>query len=414
MTVIRSQMWVALGMLLTACGGEEGYLGPPVAPTGQQRIAMRAWVPGSGDNCSVDIHNGYSTIGPDGKQYPTWHPPVDPATGCSFGHEHGRDPHGSDLYGKVGDLPFGYLNETLDTWDPGTRRHEDHVGHKVEWENNLVFQAGDGLGSLFTTTCDVLVKLHQGTHSRDAFTNNLHELIYSIACTDGTEMHIRVIAAIGTPGEFVRSCDGTRIIGGTATPANSPAGSGRRRVPDRTCIDRHFLVPAGSSSSFSSALHESWEISTSVKRADGHTLASFNPYFQAFFPSRFHDPAAPNLTGRPIAACNETESNGDRARGTMCSEPTQNGSVVVAFDDPRSPFNGVRRKVDINSNRVNNLDGPNVWYTDPFGKNGSATAFPGSVRQWIARVNNDRAFDFSGPTIGGERSYGASGTHAPN
>ncbi len=135
-----------------------------------------------------------------------------------------------------------------------------------------------------------------------------------------------------------------KIIAGTATPANSPVGSGRRRIPDRTCIDRHFLVPAGS----------------------------------------------------------------------MCGEPTQNGSVVVAFDDPRSPFNGVRRKVDINSNRVNNLDGPNVWYPDPFGKNGSATAFPGSVRQWIARVNNDRAFDFSGPTIGGERSYGASGTHAPN
>ena len=90
-----------------------------------------------------------------------------------------------------------------------------------------------------------------------------------------------------------------KIIAGTATPANSPAGSGRRRIPDRTCIDRHFLVPAGS----------------------------------------------------------------------MCGEPTQNGS---------------------------------------------ATAFPGSVRQWIASVNNDRAFDFSGPTIGGERFYGASGTHAPN
>ena len=62
----------------------------------------------------------------------------------------------------------------------------------------------------------------------------------------------------------------------------------------------------------------------------------------------------------------------------------------------------------------NNLAGTNVWYTDPFRKNASTTPFPGSVRQWIASVNNDRAFDFSGPTIGGERSYGASGTHAPN
>lgn len=414
---MRAHFWpvaVAAGLLLGGCGTEEGYLGPPGAPTGERSIAMGAWQPGPGDNCTVAIHNQYSTVGADGKLYPTWHPPTDPATGCNFGHEHGRDPRGSDLYAKVGDIAFGYVNETLDIYDPNTRRHEDHVGHKVEWENDLVFQAGDGLGSFFSVTCDVLVKLHQGSHSRDAFTNNLHELYYGIACSDGTEMHIQVMAAFGTPGEFVRSCDGTKVVVGPATPPNSPSGGGKRRIPDRTCIDRHFLVGSGSNSNFSSALHESWELSTAIKRADGHTLASFNPYFQVFFPSRFHDPAAPNLTGRPIAACLETESNGDRARGSMCSEPTQNGTVAVAFNDPRSPFNGVRRKVDINSNRVNNAAGPNVWYTDPFGRNGSTAPFPGAVRQWIGKVNNDRAFNFSGPTIGGNRKYGGAGTHAPN
>ena len=43
---------------------------------------------------------------------------------------------------------------------------------------------------LFEIRCDVLTKLHQGTHSKDAFTNNLHELAYHIRCTDGTELHI--------------------------------------------------------------------------------------------------------------------------------------------------------------------------------------------------------------------------------
>ena len=33
----------------------------------------------------------------------------------------------------VGAIPFAYANEQLVTWDPANQRHEDHVGHKVEW-----------------------------------------------------------------------------------------------------------------------------------------------------------------------------------------------------------------------------------------------------------------------------------------
>jgi len=40
------------------------------------------------------------------------------------------------------------------------------------------FDLGDGVaGSVLEVRCDVLTKLHQGTHSKDAFTNNLHELV---------------------------------------------------------------------------------------------------------------------------------------------------------------------------------------------------------------------------------------------
>src|SRR6267143_751468 len=87
-------------------------------------------------------------------------------------------------------------------------------------------------GALFAVRCDVLTKLHQGTHSKDAFTNNLHELVYHIRCSDGTEMHITMLAAIGTPGQFTRSCDGAAIAVGPATPANSPDGGeiGRAHV----------------------------------------------------------------------------------------------------------------------------------------------------------------------------------------
>jgi hypothetical protein len=51
------------------------------------------------------VHDSYSVIGPDGKRYPTWHPPVvtDPSTGkkCAFGYEHGRDPREYEYFGEL-------------------------------------------------------------------------------------------------------------------------------------------------------------------------------------------------------------------------------------------------------------------------------------------------------------------------
>ena len=56
--------------------------------------AFGIWNPGPNDTCTKEQHDAYSVVGPDGKLYPTWHPPTGPG-GCTFGHEHGRDPHGS-------------------------------------------------------------------------------------------------------------------------------------------------------------------------------------------------------------------------------------------------------------------------------------------------------------------------------
>ncbi|MEO8140752.1 MAG: hypothetical protein ABI742_13945, partial [Gemmatimonadota bacterium] len=173
--------------VLAGCG-DGGYSGTgPIQETGQA-VQFGIWTPGTGDTCTPAIHDRYSVVGPDGKRYNTWHPPVDPATGCSFGHEHGRDPRGSKLYQQVGPIPFGLANEALETWDPQNVRHEDHFGHKIDWENDVEMVRQDGVtGALFSVKCDVLAKLHQGTHSKDAFTNNLHEIAYHIRCSDGTE-----------------------------------------------------------------------------------------------------------------------------------------------------------------------------------------------------------------------------------
>ena len=55
------------------------------------------------------------------------------------------------------------------------------------------------------------------------------------------------------------------------------------------------------------------------------------------------------------------------------------------------------------------------WFTDPFGKNGRTDSFPGSIRQFIARIDNTRGgLDVSGPTLGRNRDYGGPRVHAPN
>jgi hypothetical protein len=271
--------------------------------------------------------------------------------------------------------------------------------------------------ALFVVTCDVLAKLHQGTHSKDAYTNNLHELVYHVDCTDGTKMSLTILAAIGTPGEFVASCDGNRhVTVGPASPILSPDGGGRRIIPDRQCVNEFLLVSDGQNSNTGAGLKESWQISQSIRTTDGRRIAHINPYFQVLAPSRFFDPSQEDNVGRPIDLCFEIEANGDTFNHELCRESTAGGQLAtVAHDDPQSRFNGAHRFVDINANDIANTDGPTVWYTDPFGRNAITEEFPGSIRQFIAQINNE-ALDLHGPQIGRNRDYGAPGlgVHPPN
>lgn len=398
---------LGLGILLS-CSEDGASPTAPNIPLDQAvgyAHAYGMWTPTAQDTCTPEIHDSYAVVGPDGMAYPTWHPAVDPETGCTFGHEHGRDPRGSDLYGIVGDIPFGYANEYLEASGFGAPRHEDHVGHKIEWENDMRMRIGDGGDALIEITCDVLVKLHQGTHSPDAFTNNMHEVAYHIRCSDGTGFSATLLTPIGDAGELVVGCDREdHVQAGTANPSISPDGGGKRAIPTVACIQNS--VVNADRPRFDQALRESWEISARLRRADGHTLVSFNPYFQVMDPSRFFDPAAERSMGRPVDLCALPLIMGrDR-----CEEL---GETVVAWDDVRSPFKGTRRFVDVNGNRVNNEGGPNVWYTDPLGNNGSPDPFPGSIRQWVASRNNE-GLDLHGAVMGKDRDYDAEGVHAPN
>jgi hypothetical protein len=405
----KGSLFLGLMLLLTACRqDDDGLLFPAPEQATGFAVAYGVWTPGVHDSCSKAIHDGYSVVGPDGIVYPTWHPPVDPISGCTFGHEHGRDPAGSDLFSITGKIPFGYANQHLEESGFGSVRNEDHVGHKVEWENDIEMRAGEGGDAVFAVRCDVLVKMHQGTHSPDAFTNNMHEIAYHLRCTDGTGFSATLLTPIGRAGELRASCDGNRHIrAGTATPANSPDGGGVRIIPDMACVQTRLLRADGTAASSDfDALRENWEVHARIVRDDGRTLASFDPYFQVLDPSRFFDPNAERKMGRTVDLCFGTM----RARGGPCREVE--GMTTVAWDDPRSPFKGVRRFVDINGNRIDNRSGGELWYTDPLGRRASPLPFAGSIVQWIAKRDNN-PYDLHGPPIGRDRSYNAKGVHAP-
>ena len=75
----------------------------------------------------------------------------------------------------------------------------------------------------------------------------------------------------------------------------------------------------------------------------------------------------------------------------------------------------MRRDFDVNSLRIRNAEGPTTWYTDPLGHNAQTTPFPGSIKQYIASIDNTRGgADMHGPRIGKSKNHGGPQVHAPN
>jgi hypothetical protein len=417
--------------------------------------ALGAWTPGRFDRCPAALHDRYATRGSDGKLYPAWHPPVvrDPATGrrCTFGHEHGRDPRGSDLYRWVarhlgGGLPFGAAAEALDTYaaaNPGTAtRHEDHVGHKVEWQNDvrLLRRTRSGGRHPIGVRCDFLTKLHQGSHSADAFANAAHELIYAVRCDDGTRLLTTTFVRFGRQGAFNRSCAPRAVVrvNGAPRPATSAvpqaagpapvraaartrlsvrdAARGRRQIPDRACADRHVLVPAGRFSLFARGLYEEWASSNRLTTRSGRQLAYWDPAFAVFDPARYFDRSRPGGLARTVDLCWERTADGRRAAGSACDVATGYGArtAPLPFDDPRSPFTGTRRETHLNQTKLSNRDGPRRWYTDPYGRSASPKPFPGALCQLVSPTDNTAQPTLESQSFGAERPYSARGVHAPN
>src|SRR5258706_16100071 len=70
------------GALVVSCAGDSTPGGGGGTSSRSNSHAVGQWAPATVDTCTQAQHDQYVVIGPDGKNYPTWHPPVDPTTGC--------------------------------------------------------------------------------------------------------------------------------------------------------------------------------------------------------------------------------------------------------------------------------------------------------------------------------------------
>ncbi len=453
----------------------------PMTHVEGESMAMSTWKPLTQyDKCDdgtdvVTAHKFFHVIGPDGKQYPTWHAPVvtNPITGsgnCYFGHEHGRNPsafqffsdiqqhfaYDADHNGQISSaelaksgVPFGYVNEQMDAYyasnpNGAITRHEDHVGHKVEFANGegdigegtdpfdsnmtggvVVPQKSTASGRKWDETgirCYHFQKVHQGVNSPDAFSNNLHELLIYTNCVStrasfpSSKALLTTMIPFGAPQEFTRFCgaDRNQIISvPNANLTNFPGTrqDGFRNIVTRDCVESSMLVPAGQFSSFP---YEIWSAGIRIRTANNTVLASNGGAWEVLDAIRYYNPTATNKISYLADVCYETQ--GDRkARGGTCDVMTNYGAITgITWNDPRSRFRGVQRGQYVNPHILNNAGGATVWYTDPFGGNATTTPFPGATKQMLSSVKTTTDFSIDPRIILRTHDTGSNTVHAPN
>lgn len=385
------------------------------------------------DTCSKELHDSFWTFGPDNRVYPTWHPPVYEfanGTRCTFGHEHGQDQRTSNLFRTVGAIPFGYVNEQLSPNDPAFQRNEDHFGHKVALFNNIldIIPNPNGPGEIQgTMRCDILFKLHQGTHSADALRNNTHERVLNYRCPNGLEVRYKALQPFGEANSFRLEAPNNplsrNIITAGAVPppcgANNaalncqPSGSDRRIIPALEVM--RALIAANGGATDGNALCDTCsgtaaaraELATVGFPANGvanngpwyislwnneawqggpiHLFFGANngarifqlaggPYWNLQSSSRYYDPngvsdpTSPDyLIARQIALCYQPGS--PPFDSFDCRLARRRSATPLDYRDPRSPIKGTVRFNETNFIQVfNPSPARERVYFDPYGR----------------------------------------------
>jgi len=366
------------------------------------------WTPVFANECPGSVHDRYWAIAPDNRVYHTWHPSTDFVTGCQFGHEHGDDPRDSEIFDYAqGFPPFGYAMQQQMNLSDFEGRREDHVGHKVTVANNIRLAIGNSANVNITIwdtgiTCDLLSKIHMGSHSVDAMTNSVHEYFLNLSCDDTkwaepTAFSVKQLAQFGRPNEFVSWSDSPPLntnMKGTVSsqikkfdgsadnltdpqvfPATSLAGD--REHDGISAMYEHRYYNKRQPEIWAMTRREGSPNPPQNKRHSGAInidvpgggSVEFFPYYIVKNPSRLYD--GPEKTvRRTIEFCYPgTSSNRPVLNKAFCTglPPTYPGEDY--WKSPASPFNGGFRGVNFKGFGLANEGGPREFCTDAFGEN---------------------------------------------
>jgi hypothetical protein len=145
------------------------------------------------------VHDAITVEGPDGRPYPTWHGATDPASGCTFGHEHGVDPRSSRADDR---LPaFGYVAAVAGMTEP-------HAGFKV-----AVVNAGDTVETNVPdkrSPYSARLVFHMGTGGVARYAARFHSLEYAYADAQGRWARVQGLADTGPADGNGSVCDTPR------------------------------------------------------------------------------------------------------------------------------------------------------------------------------------------------------------
>lgn len=191
MLVIAASLWISHNALVQTrlvLPGEDITQAMRALFLGRPLLAKRY--------CPPEVHDMYVTPGPDGRPYPTWHPPLDMQHGCYFTHEHGSDPQAYAGFASSGMPAFGYTSRMAG-------RQETHPGYKV-------FVANDDLNGRAW-----MITLHQDTGDPRRVLQQYHTLDWHISSLDGEELvDLHVLADFG----YARAnCRSKKAIPGSAS-----------------------------------------------------------------------------------------------------------------------------------------------------------------------------------------------------
>ena len=348
--------------------GAIGRVQPPVPPDPKPTAAndhLQSAVPTAApsslvaDFCQA-LHDSFRALGPDGRWYPTWHPPT--VGTCHFGHEHGDDPRGSPaLNGRP--VLFGYAAAQIGMSEP-------HAGFKVFRQDNI----NDPHASNHNGASVVMV-LHQGSSGARRFTEVHHSVAFHyVNPGDGREVHVELVAPFGTLVVGCGANDPTMVL--RQQQADIP---GLRQVSADKCFDQPQIP------------YEDWITALYVGvDAQGGWKAYFDPHFAIFSPN------------------------------TYCIVTT--GACTVGYSDVRArsgadplstqaQFKGAKREAYLNQVWLDNNAGSTSIWTDAHGMSVSRGT-PGAIEQYIASVRSSPLGDSI--AFGEGRVYDDGTVHAPN